>query len=171
MILKQLLSALNLALIEQVNSFVTMISIIIHLFIDAVANLNAQKASRPILTTDYSCGGAEPSIGNCSSTSYNYTVGRSIQSVTTVAGVTCSQLPPTSPPTICSFIPPQTGVPCSTGDVKFLGSASDRGVLMYCYNSSWSPFCMIDSKVAQVACRQLGFTQYSCEYIIHYINS
>ncbi|XP_011409971.1 PREDICTED: scavenger receptor cysteine-rich domain superfamily protein-like [Amphimedon queenslandica] len=129
--------------------------------LNAVANSNAQKASRPILTTDYNCGGAELSIGNCSSTSYNYTVGRSIQSVATVAGVTCTPFPPTSPPTICSVTPSQTGVTCSTGDVKFLGSSTDRGVLMYCYNSTWSPFCMLDSKVAQVACRQMGFTQYS----------
>lgn len=128
-----------------------------------MANLNAGKVSSPILSTDYTCGGAETSLAQCLSTPYNYTIGRSISSITSVAGVTCTPLPPTAPPTVCSFVPTSTGVACTPGDVNLLGSSNDRGVLMYCYNRTWSPFCQIDSKAAQVACRQLGFLQYSCK--------
>ena len=40
----------------------------LQLVINAVADLNGQQASQPILSTEYGCGGAELSIRNCSTT-------------------------------------------------------------------------------------------------------
>lgn len=41
------------------------------------------------------------------------------------------------------------------------GSADNEGVLQYCYNGKWSPFCYLDDEEAAVACKQLGYTKYA----------
>ena len=64
------------------------------------------------------------------------------------------------------------GSDCSpNGQVRLQGGdQAGSGRLEYCYNGYWSPFCNMDPKVAMVACRDLGFTSYSCKNnnVIHY---
>lgn len=128
------------------------------------------KVNRTLNVDSVGCGGAEFNLSSCPfNTIYNYTVGRIMAQTGTVAGVLCQLLPPTSPPTVCPVTPTASQTTCATGSVQLLGGQSDRGVLMYCYNQQWSPFCTIDSKTAQVACRNLGFTQTSSEYFVHII--
>ena len=123
------------------------------------------KVNKTLNVNDFQCGGAEFNLSSCSMTVYNYTVGRIMAQTTSVAGVMCQPLPPTSPPTICPVVPTSASqTTCSNGDITLLGGQSDRGVLMYCYNQQWSPFCTINSKIAQVACKQLLFTQFSSKH-------
>ena len=51
---------------------------------------------------------------------------------------------------------------CSTSGGLHLtgGNADGEGVLEYCYNGKWSPFCYLDTEEAAVACKQLGYSKY-----------
>lgn len=85
--------------------------------------------------------------------------GKSLLANSHVAGVQCMT------PNTC--VPPPTdtpGIQCTTGKVQITGGADtgDQGNLYYCYNGNWSPFCTLDRNTATVACRQLGFTSFSC---------
>ena len=52
---------------------------------------------------------------------------------------------------------------CSnSGSIRLTGGTTDgEGVLEYCYNEKWSPFCNLDDEEAAVACKQLGYSQYA----------
>ena len=41
------------------------------------------------------------------------------------------------------------------------GKNNNEGVLEYCYNGYWSPFCHLDGEEAVVACKQLGHQPYA----------
>ena len=41
-----------------------------------------------------------------------------------------------------------------------LGITNDQGVLEYCYNGRWSVFCNLDDEEAEVACKQMGYSQF-----------
>ena len=72
---------------------------------------------------------------------------------------------------IISFL--NTKDTCSpNGALRLNGSNNtDEGVLEYCYNGHWSPFCSLDLEEAIVACKQLGYGPYASKivYIIQKI--
>ena len=50
----------------------------------------------------------------------------------------------------------------SNGALRLVGGqSSHEGVLEYCYNGKWSPFCYLDDEEASVACKQMGYSQYA----------
>ena len=57
------------------------------------------------------------------------------------------------------------GSRCTHGEVRLTGDGESEheGRLEMCYEDQWTPFCGIDESVALVACKQLGYTQSSCE--------
>ncbi len=87
---------------------------------------------------------------------------------TTVAGVDCIfdiHSKPTKPP--CIDRDEASPVESCTEAGKFRlvnGSTDFEGRVEYCYNKFWTPLCIMDNKVAKVACKELGLTQYSCKY-------
>ena len=48
------------------------------------------------------------------------------------------------------------------------GNNTDEGVLEYCYNGHWSPFCSLDVEEAIVACKQLGYEPYASKIVCIY---
>ena len=52
---------------------------------------------------------------------------------------------------------------CSSNGILRLvgGQNSHEGVLEYCYNGKWSPFCYLDDEEASVACKQMGYSKYA----------
>ena len=86
--------------------------------------------------------------------------GRDLLNNIHVAGVQCM--------TINTCVPPSnvTGKQCTTGDVQVTGGLDNgqEGNLDYCYNGNWSPFCTLDRNTATVACRQLHFSEFSCQF-------
>ena len=52
---------------------------------------------------------------------------------------------------------------CSSNGALHLvgGENSHEGVLEYCYNGKWSPFCYLDDEEASVACKQMGCSKYA----------
>ena len=58
-----------------------------------------------------------------------------------------------------------SGSPCIDGQLQLGGGqTSNEGRLEYCHQGMWSPFCNLDDEEATVACKQLGYTAYPCEY-------
>ena len=82
-----------------------------------------------------------------------------------VAGVDCIYDVPTEPS--CIDKPDGAGDQAPTcnnnGGIRLAGASTNEGRLEYCLNGKYTPLCSIDHKTATVACKQLGFTQYSCE--------
>ena len=64
---------------------------------------------------------------------------------------------------IMSFLSVASSSSCSnSGSLRLTGGTTDNeGVLEYCYNGKWSPFCYLDDEEAAVACKQLGYSQYA----------
>ena len=76
-----------------------------------------------------------------------------------VAGVFCVTEETCIPP------PPANSL-CEPGDLQVDSpDSSSMGNLMYCANGTWSPFCSLSGGAASVACRSLGFDDYSCMLI------
>ena len=90
-------------------------------------------------------------------TIYSLSEGKQLLSSSQVAAVSCKTENTCVPP------PPGSNL-CTPGDVQV--DIGDVGNLMYCANGTWSPFCSLNGTTATVACRQLGFTSFSCE-ILH----
>ena len=112
------------------------------------------------------CNGNEDNITRCTKTHLSVSNGRLELLNANVAGVDCIYDVPTEPPYIQTPATYDTpGSECNnSGDIRLQGSGqTDRGRLEYCYNGYWSPFCKLDPVPASVACRQLGFTQYTCK--------
>ena len=68
--------------------------------------------------------------------------------------------------------PPTGGNDCSPGDIRLvaetsttlqINSTTSQGNLEYCYKGLWSSVCSISESAATVACKQLGFTSYTCK--------
>lgn len=118
------------------------------------------KPDKAILLSNMGCTGDEFDLDDCSFISYSLTEGKSLQDVVQVAGVACL-------PKDC--IPPKVqGSDCTIGSVGLEpGSGVDgAGNLQYCYNGTWSYFCNLDQTAASVACRQLGYQNYDCKYML-----
>ena len=94
----------------------------------------------------YFCTGNEATLTQCSTifTSCYYT-----------AGIYCSkvQLPESTPK-------------CTERDVRLVnGSGPNEGRVEVCYNGTWSSVCNIQSSVASVICKQLGYTSSGCKEV------
>ena len=87
-------------------------------------------------------------------TIYSLSEGKQLLSSSQVAAVSCK--------TENTCVPPPPGSNfCIPDDVQV--DIGDEGNLMYCANGTWSPFCSLNGTTAAVACRQLGYTSFSCE--------
>ena len=124
--------------------------------------------SKPNLTVhviNVYCTGSEESIVECTYTSLSLDDGKALLGQVEVAGVSCQQ------ENACET-PPTGGTDCSPGDVRLVAkdsttllanSTTSQGNLEYCYKGLWSSVCSISKSAATVACKQMGFTKYSCE--------
>ena len=59
---------------------------------------------------------------------------------------------------------------CVNGNMRLVNSIDndpDSGRVEYCFHGDWSPFCGMDDEEATVACKQLGYTDYSCEHLLY----
>jgi hypothetical protein len=117
--------------------------------------------------SDVSCFGHEANIIQCSKITLSFSNGKQALASASVAGVDCLY----DEPTDCIIIPDWISVPgseCSSnGMIRLQGSDEEgTGRLEYCYNGYWSPFCKLSHQTAYVACRELGYTNYSIASIM-----
>lgn len=124
--------------------------------------------SKPNLTVHLSnvyCAGSEQNIAECLYTSLSLEDGKALLDQVEVAGVSCQQV------NICEA-PPTGGTDCIPGDIRLttennstsqINSTTSEGNLEYCYKGLWSSVCSISESGASVACKQMGFTSYSCK--------
>ena len=130
--------------------------------VGAIPILNAHKTDR--VTVHYSyvlCDGNELLLDNCHKLSLPLEDGNAAYEEATVAGVVCAEA--TGPPRHTKCQPKETAVPnptgCTNGKVRFM---DDHETLQYCYNGHWTGFCTMTHHEAMVACKQLGYTKYTC---------
>ena len=113
------------------------------------------------------CNGDESNITRCTKTHLSVSSGRLELSNANVAGVDCIYDVPTEPPCVqrpAIYDTPGSECNNNNGAIRLQGNngQTDRGRLEYCYNGYWSPFCKLDPVAASVACKEMGFTQYTC---------
>ena len=124
------------------------------------------KPNMTIHLKNVGCNGDESNITRCTKTHLSVSSGRLELSNANVAGVDCIYDVPTEPPCVQRpAIYNNLGSECNNnGAIRLQGNSgqTDRGRLEYCYNGYWSPFCKLDPVVASVACKEMGFTQYTC---------
>ena len=133
--------------------------------VDVISILNSsyERPNRTVHLTNVQCAGNEESINACSKTSLSLAIGKTTYRNSPVVAVDCSPEPPTEP----TCVPKQGLVipapSCSPeGRVRLAdGSTDNEGRLEYCYTGKWSPFCTLDFSAASVACKQLGYIQYT----------
>ena len=59
------------------------------------------------------------------------------------------------------------GGSCTNGDLRLVdGETSNEGRVEYCYDNGWAPVCSLNSYTATLMCKKLGYTDYSCMYIL-----
>ena len=122
-----------------------------------------ERPNKTVHLTNVQCSGNEESINACTKTSISLAIGKTTYRNSPVVAVDCSPEPPTEP----TCLPKQGLVipapSCSPeGSVRLAdGSTSNEGRLEYCYTGKWSPFCTLDFSAASVACKQLGYMQYT----------
>lgn len=123
------------------------------------------KPDRILHLSTVICTGPEDRLTECSLTLLSLDDGKDIVKHVDVAGVACRLAPPTMPPCdIPADAVSGVSINCTHGDVRLVdGQSGTEGRLEMCYNNEWTPFCDIDESVASVACKQLGYTQSSCE--------
>ena len=123
------------------------------------------KPNRHVVLTGVSCVGTESSLAECGKVGLSFENGTLALSTDNVAGVDCIYDAPTEPS--CIDKPDGAGDQAPTcsnnGGIRLAGGSTNEGRLEYCLNGKYTPLCSIDHKTATVACKQLGFTQYSCE--------
>ena len=106
------------------------------------------------------CEGHEHQLEDCHTVSLSLNEGNAVFSEATVAGVVCAET--TGPPRYPKCLPKQVPVrpsECTSGDVYI---KNDRQTLQYCYNGHWTGLCTMTHQEAMVACKQLGYTDYTC---------
>ena len=121
---------------------------------------------RPNKAVRYSnvfCNGAEDSLEECTKTAITVTEGKTTYSNVSVVGVDCSPVPPTDATCVMMNVTTPDPAQCTDGGVRLANQTGDAGRLEYCYSGQWSPFCQIDEVTAAVACKQLGYTEFSCK--------
>ena len=131
----------------------------------AVLDSVYENTNKTVHFTKMACTGTEQTISQCSRSSYSLDEGRAAISSVEVAGVQCSSYNPSIvdaclPVSDTSSLAPQ----CNESHLRLAGGMSpNEGRLEFCYQRQWSPFCTLSHIEASVACKQLGYTQYTCE--------
>ena len=118
------------------------------------------RTASTILVSDLYCTGNETDLLQCTMTRHSVLEGKGLLSTSLVAGVQCQK------PITCIPPDPTQAFTCTTGDVQLFSgtdTSDSEGVLNYCINGRWTPFCTLDRITATVACSQLGYTDYSCK--------
>ena len=118
------------------------------------------RTASTILVSDLYCTGNETDLLQCTMTRHSVLEGKGLLSTSLVAGVQCQK------PITCIPPDPTQAFTCATGDVQLfsgMDTSDSEGVLNYCINGRWTPFCTLDRVTATVACSQLGYTDYSCK--------
>ena len=110
----------------------------------------------------YSCSGTETNLIDCS-----YYVTNTYQcNSQKLAGVRCQLYTKgTNTAQLYSYLLSYITVECNNGEIRLVGGeSSSEGRLEICYNDIWTPVCVtyFDDEEAAVACKQLGYTKYSC---------
>ena len=132
--------------------------------IGAIAILDSVKTER--VTVHYSyvlCEGHEHLLTDCHTVSLSLEEGNAVLDEATAAGVVCAGT--TGPPRYPECLPkevPTGPSECTSGDVHIM---DDGQTLQYCYNDHWTGLCTMTHQEAMVACKQLGYTDYTCAYI------
>ena len=124
------------------------------------------KPNKTIHVKWVNCMGNEDDLTKCSRTKVSIVDGKKALPSTNVSGVDCIYDEPTEPPCIENPDVDPSDSCNSPGSFRLMkkGSVStNEGRFEYCYNEFWTPLCTMDNRLADVACRQLGHTQYSCE--------
>ena len=140
-----------------------------HLGAYAVHNSHYGKPDRAIHYSYVLCDGDESAITSCGKITHTLTEGRSIFLEAVVAGVVCRYAPnDTKPIEMCVSIPEETKDNCKDGD---LNVDERSGTMQYCTNGVWSSICStLTHNETTVACRQLGYTTFTCEFIYRKMN-
>ena len=142
------------------------------MYAGSTAILESKKTKR--VTVHYSyvlCEGYESQLEDCHTISLSLDEGSAVIEEATVAGVRCAER--TGPPRYQDCLPkkaPTGPSECNNGDVRIM---DDDEILQYCYNGHWTGFCTLTHHEATVACKQLGYTDFSCMYfrkipLVHY---
>ena len=135
--------------------------------VDVISILNSsyERPNRTVHLTNVLCSGNEEAINACTKTSISLAVGKTTYRNSPVVAVDCSPEPPTEPtclPKQGLVIPAPSCNP--EGSVRLAdGSTNNEGRLEYCYTGQWSTFCTLDFSAASVACKQLGYIEYTGE--------
>ena len=121
------------------------------------------KPNRTVHFTNVACLGNEQTISQCSKSTYSLQDGKPAKNSVEVAGVQClDYVSPTTQP--CLSAPDMIAPQCNESDLQLIGGSSpNEGRLEFCYQQQWSPFCTLHHIEASVACKQLGYTQFTCE--------
>lgn len=121
------------------------------------------RTASTILVSDLYCTGNETDFLQCTYTRHSVLEGKDLGTQALVAGVQCQK------PITCIPPDPTQAFTCNTGEVQLSSSGGNdyEGILNYCLNGRWTPFCTLDRTTASVACRQLGYTDYSCELVYY----
>ena len=125
------------------------------------------KPKRTVHFSNVACSGSEQTISQCSKLSYSLVEGKAAISTVEVAGVLClNDIPPASQPCLPVLTTENLAPQCNESDLRLVGGMSpNEGRLEFCYQQQWSPFCTLHHAEASVACKQLGYTQYTCENV------
>ena len=116
------------------------------------------KTGATVHLSDVICYGDEASILDCSLTIWSLSEGKYLlaDSANQVAGVYCIT------ETTC-IAPPPADTACQPGSILLDNPLStSEGNLLFCANGTWSPFCSLNGGTASVACKALGFDEYTC---------
>ena len=121
------------------------------------------KPNLTLVASSVVCAGSEQTINDCSAIWLSLDQGKTAVAHVEVAGVTCT---PNTPPPGCQLPPDYSSASavCNNGAVHLdAPTPGPAGLLHYCFNGQWTSLCTLDSNTAAVACRQLGYTSYSCK--------
>ena len=121
--------------------------------------MGSTKTNHTIHYSYIRCKGQELQLQDCEKISFSLDDGSAIYDEATVAGVVCAEA--TEPPTE-DCLPKETPTgpsECTSGNVRIM---DDHETLQYCYNGHWTGFCTMTHREAMVACKQLGYTKYTC---------
>ena len=130
----------------------------------AVKGSKFGKPDQPIHYSYLLCNGNEQTLTSCKKITHSLKEGRIIYRDAQTAGVKCFVGRQISTIVCTQKIIIPTGSPkCVPGSVRLSNGSAHEGRLEYCYHGRWSVFCHLTHREAIVACRQLGFTNYSCK--------
>lgn len=114
---------------------------------------------KPDRTIHYSyvlCTGKEAGISSCKKLIHTLNEGRQIFEEAVVAGVVCGNAIPTHE---LPCIPVPEKNECADGELRL---EDGSGVIEYCIEGQWSSMCHLTHNETTVACKQLGYTKYTC---------